>query len=140
MAARETHDWRPVWARLHEGSGGQEPEALVLAVPGDVNLPPALPSEFALIEAPMEDYDIVELSRFDRPLARVMLSFGDGFAVLGPVLAVGEGEILPEHEAAVLAAAAEEAYIEGASILYAPVPKAAVQRYEQLGWTRADTH
>jgi len=138
MAAETEHDWRPLWARLHDGHP-QEPAALVVAAPSDVNLQPTLPSEYSISEAPLEDCDVVELSRFDSPLARGKVAFGDGFAVLGPVLPVKEAEVAPEHEAAVLAAAAEQAYIEGAETLYAPVPEEAVRRYERLGWKRSGT-
>jgi|GEM_PF-6448973 len=70
MAAGPVHDWRSLRARLHDGHQGQEPAALVLAAPEEVNLPPGLPSEHSLSEAPPEDYDVVEQSRFDRTLAR----------------------------------------------------------------------
>jgi hypothetical protein len=139
MAANDAgHDWRPVWDRLRGGDQGSEPAALVVAAPEEVNRQPAMPSEYSISEAPMEEYDIVELSEFDRPLARGRVAFGDGFAVLGPVLPVKEAQVAPEHEAMVLAAAAEQAYIEGAETLYAPVPEDAVQRYERLGWKRVD--
>ncbi|BAS12489.1 hypothetical protein AHiyo8_07920 [Arthrobacter sp. Hiyo8] len=38
--------------------------------PGEVNSALPLESEFGVFEAPLEDYDVVELTRFDRPLAR----------------------------------------------------------------------
>ena len=135
---QETHDWRPFWERLGKRDGGAEPTALVVAAPSDVNLLPALPAEYSMSEAPLEDYDVVELSHFDRPVARARIAFGDGFAVLGPVLPVDGAEVTPDHEAAVLAAAAEQAYIEGAATVYAPVPDEAVERYERLGWKRSN--
>ena len=84
----------------------------------------------------MEDYDVVELTRVDRPLARGRAAFGDGFAVVGPVRAVDGDAVAPDHEAAVLARLAEEAFVEGADVVYAPVDAGAADRHEALGWTR----
>ncbi len=138
MSAPDTaHDWQPLWDRLNDGDGTPPAGVLMTAPPGDVNGAPALESEFGVLEAPLEDYDVVELVRFDRPVARGRVAFGEGFAVLGPVRAVDDDEVAPDHEAVVLARLAEEAFVEGAAIVYAPVDAAAAERYEALGWTRA---
>ncbi|OFI36943.1 hypothetical protein BIU82_10995 [Arthrobacter sp. SW1] len=134
-ASHSDHDWQQLWERVSEDApppGG----VLMTAPPGEVNDAPALASEFGVFEAPMEDYDVVELVRFDRPVARGRVAFGDGFAVLGPVLPVGGAPVSGEHEAVVLARLAEEAYVEGAAVIYAPVDPAAAERYEALGWSR----
>lgn len=83
-----THDWRPLWARLNEPEETFPVGVLMTAPPGEVNSAPPLESEFGVFEAPLEDYDVVELTSFDRPPARGRVAFGDGFAVVGPVRAV----------------------------------------------------
>ncbi|GAB2727403.1 hypothetical protein ACX801_13465 [Arthrobacter bambusae] len=132
-----THDWRPLWARLNEGEETFPVGVLMTAPPGEVNSAPPLESEYGVFEAPLEDYDVVELTRFDRPLARGRVVFGDGFAVVGPVRPVDGGAVALDHEAVVLARLAEEAFVEGADVVYAPVDAGAADRYEALGWTRA---
>jgi|GEM_PF-2268350 len=136
-APESTHDWKPLWARLSDGEETTPAGVLMTAPPGDVNDAPALESEFGVFEAPLEDYDVVELVRFDRPVARGRVAFGEGFAVVSPVRAVDAGEVSADHEAVVLARLAEEAFVEGAAVVYAPVDAAAAARYEALGWTRA---
>lgn len=137
MAADTLHDWQPLWERLNDGGPVPPGGVLMTAPPDEVNDAPALESEFGVLEAPLEDYDVVELVRFDRPVARGRVAFGEGFAVLGPVLAVGGSGVAAGHEAVVLARLAEEAFVEGAAVIYAPVEAAAAERYEALGWRRA---
>jgi hypothetical protein len=104
---------------------------------GEVNrAPPPLESEFSVFEAPLEDYDVVELTRFDRPLVRGRVAFGDGFAVVGPVRAVDCDAVAPDHETVVLARQAGEAFVKGADVVYALVDAGAEDRYDALGWTR----
>ncbi|WP_309081391.1 hypothetical protein [Zhihengliuella sp.] len=114
------HDWESVWPVLE----AERPEEAVLlsADPLDVEAIDALPDEYALFEAPLDEYDVVELTHFDQPVARGRVAYGDGFAVLAPVLpAQDDGEVATAHVAAIVARLAENAHGEGAEVLYALV-------------------
>jgi hypothetical protein len=69
------HGWRPRWARLNEGEKTLPVGVLMTAPPGEVNSARPMESEFGVFEAPLEDYDVVELTRFDRPMARGWVAF-----------------------------------------------------------------
>jgi hypothetical protein len=85
-------------------------EAVLLTAPTeDLNAAPAMPENTELAQAPLELYDLVEISVFDHPVASGRVSIEDSLAVIGSLQAevteTGKG-----FEAAVLAALADEAY------------------------------
>ncbi|WP_332603420.1 hypothetical protein [Arthrobacter sp. S2(2024)] len=79
-----THRGHPI------GDAGTYPDGrfpagvLITAPPGEVKSALPLESEFGVFEAPLEDYDVVELTRFARPLMRGRVAFGDCFAAPVP--------------------------------------------------------
>ena len=55
---------------------------LLAGRPDDVEQVVKLPDTSALFEAPMDDYDVVEVTDFDRPVARGRMHFGPNYALL----------------------------------------------------------
>ncbi|WP_313813893.1 hypothetical protein [Glutamicibacter sp.] len=56
--------------------------ALLAGRPDDVEQVVKLPDTSALFEAPMDDYDVVEVTDFDRPVARGRMHYGSTFGLL----------------------------------------------------------
>lgn len=56
--------------------------ALLAGKPDDVEQVVKLPDTSALFEAPMDDYDVVEITDFDRPVARGRMHYGSTFGLL----------------------------------------------------------
>ncbi|GAB3286057.1 hypothetical protein GCM10027449_32280 [Sinomonas notoginsengisoli] len=128
----EDHAYAP-----HEGPGSAD--ATVLAIPtGDVPQPPKLPEGGGISEAPLEEYDVVELTIWGRPAAQGRIAFGDGVAAIG-----GFGFAADDADgrlgAAVVSALAEEAFLEGAEWLVTVIDgdPAAIPPYLAQGWTEA---
>ncbi|MCX6500161.1 MAG: hypothetical protein NTU93_15410 [Arthrobacter sp.] len=112
-------------------------QAVLLTAPTeDLNAAPDLPENAELAQAPLELYDLVEISVFDHPVASGRVRIEDGLAVVGSLQAeapeAGKG-----FEAAVLAALADEAYVHGADTLYTVVSQDQVAAYTASGWTAA---
>jgi hypothetical protein len=112
-------------------------QAVLLTAPTeDLNAAPDLPENAELAQAPLELYDLVEISVFDHPVASGRVRIEDGLAVIGSLQAempdAGEG-----FETAVLAALADEAYVHGADTLYTVVSPDQVADYAGSGWTAA---
>lgn len=55
---------------------------LLAAKPEDVEQVVKLPDTSGLFEAPMENYDVVEVTDFDRPVARGRMHFGSTYGLL----------------------------------------------------------
>ncbi|GAA3709574.1 hypothetical protein GCM10022377_24040 [Zhihengliuella alba] len=132
------HDWEPVWSVLES----ERPEGAILlsADPLEVEAVEALPDEYALFEAPLDEYDVVELTHFDQPVARGRVAYGDGFAVLAPVHPVEEdGDVATAHVAAIVARLAVNAHGEGAEVLYALVGgEDDAATFEEIGFSTVD--
>jgi hypothetical protein len=109
---------------------------LLTASTEDLNTAPALPENADLARAPLELYDLVEISVFDHPVASGRVRIEDGLAVIGS-LQTEAPESTKGFEAAVLAALADEAYVHGADILYMVVSPDQVAAYTGSGWTAA---
>jgi hypothetical protein len=111
--------------------------AVLLTAPTDeVNAVPALPENADLAQAPLELYDLVEISIFDHPVASGRVRIEDGLAVIG-ALESHPPESVPGLEPAVLAALADEAFVHGADTLYTVVGPDRVADYTGSGWTVA---
>lgn len=82
----------------------------------DLDVAPALPEDAQLAEAPLEFYDVVEISPFDHPVAGSRISIQEDPAVVGGVRAQGPDDA-GRLAAAVLAGLADEAGAHGAGTL-----------------------
>lgn len=121
----------------HEGSGNADATVLAIAT-GDVPQPPRLPEGGGISEAPLGEYDVVELTIWGRPAAQGRIAFGDGIAAIG-----GFGFAADDADgrlgAAVVSALAEEAFLEGAEWLVTIVEGDSAQTPAFLaeGWAEA---
>lgn len=121
----------------HDGPGAAD--AIVLAIPtGDIPQPPKLPEGGGISEAPLGEYDVVELTVWGRPAAQGRIAFGDGVAAIG-----GFGFTADDADgslgAAVVSALAEEAFLEGAEWLVTIVEgdPAQTPAFLAAGWSEA---
>lgn len=97
---------------------------LLSAETEDLDLVPDLPPDAYLAEAPMENYDLVEVALFDRPVARGRLCLGDG-----------HDEHVPAFEQAMVAGLGEEAFTHGADTLYLIAGLEQAERFAGVeGW------
>jgi len=110
---------------------------LLTAPTSDLDQAPALPEEAQLAEAPLEMYDVVELSLFDHPVCRGRLRLRDEFAVAG-ITEAFEGDERELFERAIFAAMAEEAFLHGAENLTMLVESGQAAGYEKSGWRISD--
>lgn len=153
--------WREGYSVLSDGAdAGQwvpaqqgDPDAWVVlsADPQAVSRVGAMPSEGVLAQAPLGEYDVIELSVFDHPVARVRWTSqldGDGSAQAG-VLAqagalshverVGQGGLPDSAVVPVLVEAAlDEAWQGGAEVVTTLVPAAQAPMYVDAGWVVAE--
>ena len=112
-------------------------QAVLLTAPTDeLNTVLELPENAELAQAPLELYDVVEISVFDHPVASGRVRIDGGLAVIGGMetQAPAAGE---SFEPAVLAALADEAFIHGADTLYTVVGPHQAAGYTGAGWTVA---
>lgn len=117
----------------------QARQVLLSAVTETLDLVPDLPADANLAEAPMENYDLVEVALFDRPVARGRLSLGEEIAVLA-AFSVDEGndEVLGMLEQSMVAALGEEAFTHGADTLFLIADEEQANRFAAVeGWSRA---
>lgn len=119
---------------LHAGSR----LILLSAQTEDLDLVPQLPPEANLAEAPMENYDLVEIALFDRPVARGRLAMDGDLGVLaGLSVDSGHDDLVPQLEQAMAAGLGEEAFIHGADTLYLVAGEEQAARFAAVeGWTR----
>jgi hypothetical protein len=115
------------------GLAGVGEATLLTARTDDLETVPALPADAQLAAAPMELYDVVEISVFDHPVASGRISIQDGLAVIGVVHADSPDDA--GLRAAVVAALADEAGVHGAGTLYTVVDPQRVAGYTASGWT-----
>lgn len=111
---------------------------LLCAETESLDLVPHLPPDAYLAAAPMENYDLVEVALFDRPVASGRLSLGEELAVIA-ALVVDEGHAELEHvfEQAMVAGLGEEAFTHGADTLYLIAGEEQAERFAAAeGWTK----
>lgn len=131
----------PAAAAAFAASHGLQPAislTVLSAVTNDLDLLPELPADAYLAEAPMENYDAVEVALFDRPVADGRMKLADGLAVLaGLRVDDGHDELLGVLEQAMAAAMGEEAFVHGADVLYLVAGEAQADRFAAVdGWTK----
>lgn len=127
-------------AAWHPTVPGEEEWVALRAAPQDVERVGVMPAEGVLSMAPMGEYDVIELSVFAHPTARVRWRFDEEeTGAIGWVSPVGDAA---EPSAAVVAvlveAALDEAWQEGAETATTLVPAAAAAAYEAAGWKRVE--
>ncbi|MCH6470528.1 hypothetical protein [Sinomonas terrae] len=136
----------PLWAAVNDSEGAEasglapssnDGEATVFAVrTGDVEQPPQLPEGGDVVGAPLGPYDAVEVTLFGRAAARGRIAFGDSVAVVGR-FDFEHGTDPDKLGPAVLSALAEEAFLEGADVIYTVVEGHQAPSYLGSGWTEA---
>lgn len=109
---------------------------LLSAETEDLDLVPDLPPDAYLAEAPMENYDLVEVALFDRPVGSGKLTLGDGIAVMAALVVDAEHATLaPAFEQAMVAGLGEEAFTHGADTLYLIAGAEQADRFAAVeGW------
>jgi len=109
---------------------------LLMAPTAELNTGVELPENSQVALAPMDTYDAVEITVFDRPVARARVQVRDDFAAVA-ITEVPEGPEKETFERALFAAMAEEAFLHGAEYLHMVVEPGAAGAYEASGWTAA---
>lgn len=126
--------------RLAESLGLRAATRLVLlcAETDNLDLVPHLPQDANLVEAPMGNYDLVEVALFDRPVARGRLGLGEGLGVLAALdVDPGHEDLLPAFEQAVVAGLGEEAFTHGADVLFLVAGQEQAARFAAVdGWSQ----
>lgn len=112
---------------------------LLVALANDVEQVATLPETASLFEAPMNDYDVVEIADFDAPAGRGRIHFADGFALLGDPSITATSNV-EQFRAAILANLAAAAARQGLPVLFmvTTADTAAGTRAERAtGWSNA---
>lgn len=123
-------------------SAGWQPtehHVLLAAATDDVEQNATLPETATLFDAPLDDYDVVEITHFDAPVARGRIRFGAGFALLGePVITASDDAETFRH--AMIATLAASATRQGLAWLFmvASADNSAGTRTQRgAGWSNA---
>jgi hypothetical protein len=109
---------------------------LLMAPTADLDTGVQLPENSQVALAPMETYDAVEVTVFDRPVARGRIQVRDDFAAVA-ITELPEGPEQVTFEQGLFAAMAEEAFLHGAEYLHMVVEPDAAARYQESGWAVA---
>lgn len=111
---------------------------LLRAETANLDLNPYLPADAHLADAPMENYDLVELALFDRPVGSGRLSMGENLAVIAKlVVDDGHDGQLAQFEQAMVAGLGDEAFAHGADTIYLIAGEAQAQRFAAVdGWSQ----
>lgn len=112
---------------------------LLVALANDVEQMVSLPETATLFEAPMNDYDVVEIADFDAPAGRGRIHFGAGFALLSDPSITATSNV-EQFRSAILANLAATAALQGLPVLFmvTNADTAAGTRAERsAGWSNA---
>lgn len=116
-----------------------ERQVLLAATADDVEQSVTLPDTATLFDAPLDDYDVLEITDFDEPVARGRIRFGDGFALLSdPVITATKNTEIFRH--AILANLAASATRQGLAwlLMVTPADNTAGTRTQRgPGWSNA---
>lgn len=118
--------------------------AVLAAAPQDVSRVGVMPAEGVISAAPLGEYDVLELSIFAKPAARVRWwvdqDAEESWGMVSEVLAAeGSGAEPGEVGPVLVEAALDELWQEGADRVLTVVPVAQAPSYEAAGWERTDT-
>lgn len=113
-------------------------QLLLRAETEDLDLIPNLPPDAYLAEAPMDNYDLVEVALFDRPVARGRLSMRGELGVLAEFdVDPGHEDLVSDFEQAMVAGLGEEAFTHGADTLFLIASVEQAERFSSVdGWSQ----
>lgn len=114
-------------------------QVLLAAQTDDVDQSIQIPETATLFEAPMDDYDVVEIADFDAPAARGRVRFSEGFALLSEpeIIAPGNTEQFRTAIIANLAAAASGQGLSWLFMVVAADNAAGTRDLRGAGWSNA---
>ena len=112
---------------------------LLRAETQNLDLVPRLPVDANLADAPLENYDVVEVALFDRPVASGRLRRAGDLAVVTAMDVEDEyQELRHTFELAIMAELGEEAFTHGAETLYLIAGAEQAERFAAIeGWGKA---
>lgn len=127
-------------AQFGQSQGLRETNRAVLlrAETENLDLVPHLPADANLADAPLENYDLVEVALFDRPVASGRLRLTGSVAVVSTLEVDDEQEDLRHtFELAMMAELGEEAFTHGADTLYLVAGVEQAERFAGVdGWSK----
>ncbi|MDO5744203.1 MAG: hypothetical protein Q4P23_07020 [Micrococcaceae bacterium] len=112
-----TPDEAVIGALQEQGWSRKGNRVLLAALTNDVDQEIRLPETATLFEAPMENYDVVEIADFDAPAGRGRIRFAEGFALLGDPNIMAPTNA-GQFRAAILANLAAAATRQGLPVLF----------------------
>ncbi|GAA1496680.1 hypothetical protein [Paeniglutamicibacter kerguelensis] len=112
---------------------------LLAATTDDVEQVAGLPETATLFEAPMDDYDVVEIADFDAPAGRGRIRFADGFALLSEpeIMSSSNAEQFRSAIIANLAASASRQGLPWLFMVAAADNSAGTRTLRGTGWSNA---
>lgn len=145
--------WEAGFSILHDGEESvwrstatdeADAWAVLAAAPREVRRVAVMPAEGVVSEAPLGDYDVLELSIFAKPAARVRWWVDEGaeesWGMVSEVIPAEGSEAEPGTVGPVLVEGAlDELWQAGADRVVTVVPAAQAAAYEAAGWERTDT-
>lgn len=114
-------------------------QVLLAAATDDVEQVASLPETATLFDAPLEEYDVLEITDFDAPVARGRIRFGDGFALLSePMVTATENAGIFRHAiVANLAASATRQGLAWIFMIASADTASGIRSQRGAGWSNA---